>query len=175
MENRIKNKFERLEDSRKALIRTIDSVDESVLNKSPRPGKWSVNQIIYHLQKSEHASYNYVTKKLQSDDLTRNGYKSKMASFILKIAFILPLKYKAPKVVSDVPENLDFSELDNTWKKNRVVLWELISTLTEDTAHRNIYRHPYVGRLNLLQMLTFFQDHFDRHRRQVLRILKHQK
>jgi len=96
MENRIKNKFEQLEDSRKALIRKIDNVDESVLNKSPSPGKWSVNQIIYHLQKSEYASYNYVTKKLQSDDLTRNGYKSKMASFILKIAFILPLKYKPP-------------------------------------------------------------------------------
>jgi len=175
MEKRIKNKFERLEDSRKALIRTIDSVDESVLNKSPRPGKWSVNQIIYHLQKSEYASYNYVTKKLQSDDLTRNGYKSKMASLILKIAFILPLKYKAPKAISNVPENLDFNDLSNMWEKNRSALWELICSLPEETAHRNIYRHPYAGRLNLLQMLTFFQDHFDRHRRQVLRILKHQK
>lgn len=175
MENKIKNKFERLEDSREALIRTLDSVDESVLNKSPRPGKWSVNQIIYHLKKSEHASYNYVTKKLQSDDLTRNGYKSKVASFILKIAFILPLKYKAPKVLRNVPENLDFPDLSNTWKKNRVALGELISALPEKTGHRNIYRHPYAGRFNLYQMLTFFQDHFDRHRRQVLRILKQQK
>ena len=175
MENRIKNKFERLEDSRKALIRTIDSLDESVLNKSPRPGKWSVNQIIYHLQKSEHASYNYVTKKLQSDDPTRNGYKSKVASFILKIAFILPFKYKAPKVVRNVPGNLDFSKVNNTWEKNRLALWELISTLPEEIARRNIFNHPFAGRFNLLQMLTFFQDHFDRHRRQVLRILKHQK
>jgi len=175
MENRIKNKFEQLEDSRKALISTIDSVDESVLNKSPRPGKWSVNQIIYHLQKSERASYNYVTKKLQSDDLTRNGYKSKMASLILKIAFILPFKYNAPKVVRNVPENLYFTDLSNTWEKNRNALWELITALPEETARRNIYRHPAAGRLNLIQMLTFFQDHFDRHRRQVLRILKQQK
>jgi len=172
MENRIKNKFEKLEDSRKALIRTIDSVEESVLNKSPRPGKWSVNQIIYHLQKSEHASYNYVTKKLQSDNLARNGYRSKMASLILKIAFILPLKYRAPKAVRDVPENLDFTDLSNKWKKNRNALWDLISTLPEETAHRNIYRHPAAGRLNLYQMLTFFQDHFDRHQKQMLRILK---
>lgn len=172
MENRIKNKFERLEESRKALIRSIESVDENVLNIPPKPNKWSVNQILYHLQLSEYASYNYVTKKIKADHLTRNGIKSKMASLILKIALILPLKFKAPKVVSTPPENIDFNELSNTWEKNRMALWDLISTLPEETAHMNIYNHPAAGRFNLAQMLTFFQDHFDHHEKQVLRIIK---
>jgi len=172
MDNRIKNKFERLEESRKALISTIENVEESTLNKAPKPGKWSVNQILYHLQLSEYLSYNYVTKKIKSNQLAKNGYKSKIAFLILKITLILPLKFKAPKFVSTFPENIDFTDLSNTWEKNRHALWELISTLPEETARRNIYRHPGAGRFNLSQMLTFFQDHFDRHQKQVLRILK---
>ena len=172
MENRIKNKFERLEESRKALIRSIESAGVSSLNKAPKPGKWSVNQILYHLQMSEYGSYKYVTKKLQSDNISTNGWKSKMASLILKIALVLPLKYKAPKVARIPPESLDFPELKITWEKNRVALWEMISTLPEETARRNIYRHPAAGRFNLSQMLTFFQDHFDHHLKQVMGILK---
>ena len=95
-----------------------------------------------------------------------------MASLILKIVLILPLKFKAPKVVSTPPENIDYSELISTWENNRVALWEMISTLPEETARKNIYNHPAAGRFNLSQMLTFFQDHFDHHQKQVLRILK---
>ena len=172
MENRIKNKFERLEESRKALIRSIESVDENVLNIPPKPNKWSVNQILYHLQMSEYGSYKYVTKKLQSDSITTNGWKSKMASLILKIALVLPLKYKAPKVARIPPESLDFSELKNTWEKNRKSLWELVSTLPEEIARKNIYNHPAAGQFNLSQMLAFFQDHFDHHEKQVARIIR---
>ena len=172
MENRIKIKFESLEESRKALIGSIESANESNLNKAPKPGKWSVNQILYHLLMSEYGSYKYVTKKLQSDNITTNGWKSKMASLILKIALVLPLKYKAPKVARIPPESLDFLELKSTWEINRAALWEMISTLPEETAKKNIYRHPAAGRFNLSQMLTFFQDHFDHHQKQVLNILQ---
>ena len=81
-------------------------------------------------------------------------------------------KFKAPKILGDVPENLHYQEVITNWNETRRQLQSLVETIPDDLIDREVYRHPRAGRLNLTQMVTFFQDHFDHHASQVKRLIK---
>ncbi len=64
MNPRIEAKLSLLESTRLSLLERLKKVDEQKLNTPPAPGKWSVAQIIYHLNKAESNSVIYVSKKM---------------------------------------------------------------------------------------------------------------
>jgi hypothetical protein len=88
------------------------------------------------------------------------------------VAFILPFKYKAPKVLGDMPASVDYPEIVIKWNDTRKKLKELITQLPEDMLSKNIFKQPAAGRLNIYQMIDFMQAHFNRHQKQVNSILK---
>ena len=75
-------------------------------------------------------------------------------------------------VVSEFPENLNWTELNNRWSKVRVGMRERLTKIPEDLKNKLIYKHPSAGRLTLYQMLTFFKIHISRHEDQIARLIK---
>ena len=85
-----------------------------------------------------------------------------------------PLKRKAPKGVDETnfPKNVSFSQIKEQWLAQRNELKTHLESLPTDLYNKQVYKHPFAGRLSLAGMLSFFDSHFDRHYRQIKRTLK---
>jgi hypothetical protein len=47
-----------------------------------------------------------------------------------------------------------------------------LDNLPAEYADKEVYRHPFAGRMSLAGMLSFFEAHFINHRRQLYRALR---
>jgi len=172
MNQKIEIKLSLLESTRLGMLEKLKKFDAQKLNTPPAPGKWSVAQVIYHLNKAEGNSIIYVSKKrMDIDNLQNAGLWEGFKLWLVKIAFALPFKYKAPAVLGDMPDNVDYNTITAEWENTRKRLKELIASLPEDMLAKNIFKQPAAGRLNIYQMLDFMQSHFNRHLGQVERIV----
>ncbi|HRF34344.1 MAG TPA: hypothetical protein PLM56_12645, partial [Cyclobacteriaceae bacterium] len=58
------------------------------------------------------------------------------------------------------------------WSKTRMELKELLDRISDDQLKRKIYKHPVVGKLNMVQTVRFFREHIIHHTPQIKRLLK---
>lgn len=173
MNEKIKEKLSILENSRLALLDKLKEVSPCKLETQPAPGKWSASQIFYHLNKAESFSTIYVSKKrLDVNNLKKTGLNEWFKLMVLKFLFILPFGLKAPDVLGEMPEKVDYNEIVAEWNSTRKKLEELIESLPEDMLCKNVFKQPAIGRINIYQMLEFMQAHFNRHAKQVEAIIK---
>lgn len=144
------------------------------LNHAPGPGKWSAIQVMHHLIISEELSLGYLKKKTSfQSNFEKAGLKTSLRKGLLKIYLSLPFKFKAPKGVSDeaLPAFGTLEETMDRWEKARQAMAAFLSQAPEGYSDKEIYRHPFAGKLTLEGMLEFFLAHFRRHREQVIRTL----
>lgn len=162
-----------LEDSRLALVERLKTISLAEIETPPFPGKWSVSQIFYHLNKAESLSVLYVSKKrLDSNNLKRTGVSEQIKMIFLKLRFILPFQIKAPvNLLGDVPEKVDYKNIIMEWNETRNKLRDLLYSLPDEMLYKNVFKQPAIGRINIFQMLDFMQAHFNRHQKQVERII----
>jgi hypothetical protein len=164
------HQFTKLESSRNELLDSLSSTEKVILNYKPAADKWSITQILYHLHYAELRSLSYVKKKMLAAQLENSGLLSALRFRLLKWMMLSGYKLKAPPLLGEVPDGLNYEEVILAWAETRVQLRTLIDQLSDDLLRKNIYRHPRAGRLNVFQMMGFFQDHFDHHMKQVKRL-----
>jgi len=143
------------------------------LNRRGPNGKWSVLQNMHHLILGEGYAQKYVTKKLSfNPELKKAGIMNSLRSNVLTLYMRSPFKRKAPPAVAEehLPTNAEYWATIKQWREQRESLAELLNSLSDDMLKREIYKHPFIGRLNAFQMLVFFQGHFRRHERAIRRI-----
>ena len=165
--------FDQIESQRSDLLTLLAGLDNSLLTKTPGPGKWSIMEILAHVMTAEELSIRYMQKKVQGiNDVRDSGLIEYLKLVALNMIQRAPLRYNAPKVVvAHTPTELSFPELIARWDENRRQLQKLLNSIPEHQTRRMIYRHVIVGRLNALQALHFFREHFEHHLPQVTKII----
>ncbi|WP_242918192.1 DinB family protein [Pontibacter liquoris] len=157
-----------LEQTRNRLLDELEGLEEGLLNSAPAEGKWSVNQIIAHLLLTEKQTVYAVQHKVsQPDDLISNSIAREMQSLLLKLALLSGKKFKAPASVATVPATCSLAYLRADWDEVRFSLEDVLTALPVNLMDKCLFRHPYVGPLTIRQTLSFLQDHFDHHLRQI--------
>jgi hypothetical protein len=147
--------FEKLEATRQQLLHQLAALDDSVLYHRPADHKWSILQIIFHLNDSESSSVKYIAKKSRGGiSVPKSNFITSVRSSLLSTA-LQYLKWKKPAVLPDPPENLNAKEMMKSWDETRVHLRQLLEQLPEDMHGREIFRHPIAGRMNMRHALTF--------------------
>lgn len=174
MTTSIAQRLDKLDASLKNLLKELEPYSEIKLNEKPNEQSWSVFQIMHHLMQSEYFSQAYVEKKLSFNPrLKKAGLVAGFRRVALNAYLASPLKLKAPALVGDnLPEYSTFWEIAKKWKEQRMKLRNYLQELPEDLYDKEIYKHPFAGRLTLDGMLSFFQQHFDRHSNQMMRTLR---
>ncbi|MCB0550237.1 MAG: DinB family protein [Phaeodactylibacter sp.] len=170
LDQRLKKIDQRLQ----GLLDELSAYDNEALNRKPADGGWSALQVMHHLLLAEEGSVKYVKKKLSfNPELSAAGFSSSWRAFLLNFYFILPFKFKAPPGVGDdaLPARSDFQEVSERWRSSRKALREYLESLPEELFQKSIYRHPFAGRMSLEGMVQFFEGHFERHRKQIGRVL----
>ncbi|MFK7808727.1 MAG: DinB family protein [Saprospiraceae bacterium] len=174
MKKSIENQLNTLDSELRLLLRDLQKLSDKDLNWQPQPGKWSVVQVMMHLMKAEDMSIKYVQKKLSFEPkLKRAIFMGPLRGMMLSASLRTPFKAKAPAAVADdqFPKEAAFWDLVKQWKEQREELRVYLGTLPKDTFNKELYKHPLFGKMSLGAMLSFFINHFRRHRKQIDKIL----
>lgn len=166
--------FNRLETQRNEIIADYNRYTDRQLQFSPRPGHWNLLQVLRHLVTAEELSLKYIQRKLKNhESVKKSGLNSIARHFILKMALIMPLKFKAPKLADVTGENPDFGAMTSEWIEVRSEIKSLIENSDENILSKELYKHPRAGMLNIKQALEFFEMHINHHQKQIIRITSH--
>ena len=163
-----------LEQERQDLHTLLQAYSDESLNQAPGPGKWSAVQVMHHLILSEELSLKYLQKKLSfNPTLEKAGWKSQMRKGLLKLYLGLPFKFKAPKGVNDeaLPDFVSLADTMARWESARNGISDFLEKAPDTYIDKELYKHPFAGKLTLSGMLEFYQHHFRRHREQIIRTL----
>ena len=157
------------------LLKTLKVFSEDQLNRKPKENAWSVIQVMHHLMMSENGSLKYIQKKLSFDPkLKKAGVKAALRETVLNTYLGSPFKRKAPDYISgdNLPKHETFWKTAQDWKNQRIELRAFLEKFPDELLNKEIYKHPFVGRITIPGMLRFFEGHFDRHNKQINKIIK---
>lgn len=166
--------FTRIEAQKSEILLLYDGLSTEQLQFNPEPNQWNLLQVMRHLVTAEKQSMILIQRKLSKhQNIPKTGTGAFFRHLILRIALILPLKFKAPKI-ADVSEDYpDFESMVLEWAEVRSDMKELINSADGEVLSKALYIHPRAGALNIKQALEFIETHTSHHRKQLNRIMKH--
>lgn len=170
----IESKIDKLDQHLLDLLQYLKGFTNDQLNGKPAPEAWSALQVCHHLLKTEELSLAYIKKKLSFEPkLKVANMATKMRLKLLKTYLNTPMKYKAPNNVSTevLPAYSTLPELESKWLALRADLKSYLKNLPADLFDKEVYKHPFAGRLSLEGMIYFFEEHFLRHLKQIKKTL----
>jgi DinB superfamily len=165
--------YKKEETFRAQLMVNLQQYSDEVLHAKPHPDAWSVADILAHLIARDEYEFNYISKKIKEGSPSeKTGFKARRRRLILKIAFILPIKFKVPEQVAPSKEYFTIKQLEARWKEIAKAKYELLNSLDESEFQKDVWMHPRVGELNFVQMIDFGIEHGKRHEKQIKNTLK---
>lgn len=166
MINSIKDRLDKLDSELEEVIQKMKDSSKSLHNKPKE--KWSPVQVLNHLCTSEQGTVNYLKKKVQSKDVPSSGIRCFFASRLLSRALKnRKKKYRAPKVLGEMPDKPDFEKVQDEYLKVRKELRSVLDRFDKKKARKAYFKHPIAGKLNIYQTLSFLENHFERHKEQI--------
>jgi len=174
MRAKLNSTFDEIEVLKTDILTDFEQLSIHQLSFKPNSRKWSLLQVIEHLMLAETGSLNYVNKKLL-DPSTLEAYSFK-AAFRFKL---LQLIFKSPIKIRNRPTSVtptlepDIKDVKLRWDIARKALRKFIDAYDDNTLKKLVYKHPFAGRINALQMILFFKLHIKHHKKQIERIKKH--
>lgn len=174
MRRKVRQEIAKLEAETELLLSRIEEYPQETLLRKPAPGSWSALQALNHIYLGEQLSLRYVKYKLdQGVEPPRLRPDAWVRSLALTWVLRSRMRYKSPKPINmhaDQPV-LQICELRTAWTTLRQEMAQLLENHESRLQWRMAYKHPYVGRMTLLQMLRFFREHLRHHNRQIQDIL----
>lgn len=175
MNQKVAAQLQQIDTKLNQLLTDLKQYSDEKLNHQPTPESWSVLQVLQHMMLVENASQKYVQKKLSyNPKLSKANLGTVWRMFILKSYNWLPIKLKAPSYVNEnnFAEKATLADVAAQWQTQRQHLQDFLVALPEAIFDKEVYKHPLAGRLSLLGMLRFYEGHFDRHYKQIQKLLK---
>ena len=135
-------------------------------------GGWNAIQVMDHIITSEFGTLSYMKKKTQAkpEELTQAEDDSKENSDKLNNALISDRQWKAPDILPHPTDEDGFETKMLQWSKVRQSFFAFLDELAPDYYEKQIFKHPFAGRLNLEQTLGFVLNHIVHHKHQIHRI-----
>lgn len=175
MKHKVLQNLDQIDERLDALFNRLKDYPDEVLNQKPSEEEWSAMNILHHLMRSERLSHGYIRKKLSfNPKLKKSNIGTAWRSWILNAYLKFPMKFKAPDAVSEVhfPEYSTLQEVHDQWKQQRHQMKSYLEDLPEHIFDKELYKHPFAGRMTIRGMVDFFGGHFERHAKQIDRTLE---
>ncbi len=162
-----------METERQQLLKQLEPYSSEVLEKKPDENSWSVTEVIYHLVVAEGGALKYMRKKLEVGGHDKAKATAGLKQRFLNFMVSLPVKYKAPKVV-ELPSDISitYAEAVKQWNDVRNGLKSDYGSLDENLIGNELFKHPAMGKMNLVQSVRFMRQHMNRHIGQIEKTLK---
>gem|GEM_PF-386781 len=158
-----------------AFMAMLEAYSNEDLNRVPSNGGWTPLQCMHHLIAVEELGLKYAQKKLHHDpNPEKVGLKNKFRSVLLQLYLRLPFAFKAPPLVSGeaLPHPSTLAETADRWRVVRQDWKNFLENLPDELSDKAVFKHPRAGRMGWVDLISFFQTHFERHREQAKRGLR---
>ncbi|MBV6644453.1 MAG: DinB family protein [Cyclobacteriaceae bacterium] len=173
MDQRLVAQFVLIEKNKADLLDQLESIDLEILQKAENPGKWSVIQVMNHLILSESASLRYLRKKIGGKDSLKEALWIDLLKALLLNSYLRsPFKFKAPGGLTAPDNGDDVKRVVESWDTVRKDFKAFLEEYPTELYNKVIYKHPVVGRIRLIDTISFLNGHQSRHIRQIGRILR---
>jgi len=163
--------FDGMEVERRTMLAELEGLPETTRTTAPQRGAWTVAQVITHLAIAEEGSLAYLRKKHEGGRHKPAALSSRWKLMLLNLAISLPIKYKAPTLVADVPAT-GYAEAKARWEAVRIAMRHTYGTLPEAHIGHELFKHPSLGRFSLMHGVRFMRRHVRRHHGQILRTMR---
>jgi uncharacterized damage-inducible protein DinB len=171
--NKLEKKHQELISLKNEWLEWIKDISNEKLNHKNSENEWSITQVFTHIIESESGTNKYINYKLKEvDSLDKTSLKNSINSKGLNMALKSSKKFKAPKVVSNPINDLDFNTISEKWNKSREFLADTVSNFPKEAVGKAIFKHPKAGKFNINQTLDFLINHMKHHQMQIDRIKK---
>ena len=163
---RLDKRIQAFDERRRALLDEMESMEPGKLLARPRPGKWTLLEIIEHLVLAERVVYEWLA---DPSELTvrKTGLKDRIR--YLTVRFVLrngiPVGIASPAMTPQGGREL--AELRRLWDENQAWLRACIESLDAQGIRGAVLAHPIAGPLDMKQVVVLTQDHLDTHLRQI--------
>lgn len=170
----IQEYLEEMDQAKQKFLNMIGDWTAEELHFRPDGTNWNALQVMDHIILSERGTLAYMMKKTSSgwEDIPVATEENAHNSGKLDEALISPSKWKAPSVMPEPTDNRELEDVIEFWNGLRLKFTQFVTQLPSEFHERQVFRHPYAGRLNLYQTLSFLGKHIDHHCHQVERIME---
>ena len=170
---RLQRRFDRLESTRRDVLARLEGHDRARLNRPRADGGWSALQVLHHVITAEAGTLRYIVEEDAGGNEPPPGRPPEppAAPGPAGRAWSSPLRFRAPAVTAEVPDEIEPDELRARWDEVRAGWETLLEGFPEEILDRLVFRHVLVGLMGLPDTLGFMQAHLEHHARQVERLL----
>ena len=173
MEHSFNSKYNALESDKTILLRTIEGKDEQELNYIINEGKWTIAHILYHIVKGEQHTLISLLNAIKPDVvLAKVTISAMIKSFLLNSALKTNFKFNAPPIALKMPASVKVDELIKKWDEIRKDLYKVCLNMPKEKYNCGVYKHPFIGMINLSQTLKFLLFHQRHHLKQIKELKK---
>jgi uncharacterized damage-inducible protein DinB len=173
MHQKLAVNYQKMIDLTDQILGDLSEVEDEVLYQKIEQKKWSIIQILNHLILAERMSLRYIQKKFPAiDQLYDAGLKATAAMKAMKIAQRSSRKFKAPDQVSQPEGDTSLSDIKTNWKVVQDELKSFLDNYPDKYLKKALFKHPFIGRVSLNQMMEINIEHMRRHQLQIEQLLK---
>lgn len=171
MNKKLKSAFQELENARLQMQHVAEGCDERQQYYKPSDHEWSIVQVMTHLMNAEQAILTYIRGKISNPvQLKKAGFQSGLRSLLVSLALKYVKKLKAPAIVANPTDTLNFGQVKQAWSEGRDQLRKLLEEMPDELIDKEIFRHPRAGMMNIYQTLIFMREHVQHHMAQIRRL-----
>jgi len=176
MHKSLEKTYKKFTDDFEILLNKCAQLTSEELNEPISKGKWSVGQILTHINLAIKNCNNYLLKKLQTpENIPPTNFTTFFRYKLLNTALKSDLKFKAPRGIDIIQETNAIEKIQEEWSKQNGVLSELLESFPTFLLKKAVFRHPSAGRITIHQTLEFMHLHILHHKRQIERHLQSRK
>jgi hypothetical protein len=159
-----------LDDRRHALVQVLEGLTPEVLHARPRPGAWSVLEILEHVVAAERVILQGLPDPAELVDRPRSlQHRIKFPLVMLVLKFAIPVKVPSKRMLPAGQRSL--ADLKDEWDQHLRWLRAFEAGQITDASRKAFFVHPVAGPITLVQALRMDLLHVGIHARQVARIL----
>ena len=170
MRGRLQRRLRALDERRCALLDEVEALSADRLTARPRPGKWTILEIVEHLVLAERDVLRNSPEpsrlvERRRDLKARVSYP--LVLFVLKYG--IPVEVPSPRMVPTGRASL--ADLRRDWDESQRWLRSYIDGLDRNGFGRAVFEHPVTGPLTVAQAVRLGQVHVETHARQISRLV----
>ena len=158
-----------LDAQRLALLDGLAELSEEELRARPRPGAWSILEIVEHLVAAESVILQGLPPRADLVARPRSlAHRLKFHLVLLILACRVPVKAPSRRMLPTGTTSL--AEVRRTWDAHLTWLRAFQEDAGAGSGEKAFFTHPVAGPISLVQALRMDLLHLGTHRRQIARL-----
>ena len=162
----LKDRFDRLERQRIALLAELDTVPAERLATPPAPGCWSAIDVVEHLVIAEEGALARMERPIRPLTLTERCRTTLMYPVVMAV-MASRIRVKAPLPSLNPAGGTDLPALARRWGEARCRMAGVLDAVPAERARARVFKHPIAGFFTYAQGLSFLAAHVEHHRGQI--------